>query len=384
LYALAALNTRAKLALHEGETAQVREFVAQQAPYGNAGTLRLASALGRMLAAMSHLWDGDPIRAEASLLPALLHAERDGRRNVIASLLASIVATAVYQRGDAAHAQALLANRLDVIERVGFPDNLLLAYRTLAFAALEQGDERGAMAALQQLDALAVRRALPRVRAVALSEQIRLHAAHASRRETVARLLRTLEGLAPNFETDDVGPLRNEYCLATAIARAHAAIGEDRMDAAELHLAEADTIAESIHRGYDVLRIRMLRGIVGTQRGHVGADALLREAQELTSLTGHARLHTDSHPHAEKLIARARTPARRAVMPGHLRSPMLTSKESEVLHLLGRGLPNKGIARALDVSGETVKFHLKNLFVKLSASSRSHALERARMLGLVS
>jgi LuxR family maltose regulon positive regulatory protein len=240
------------------------------------------------------------------------------------------------------------------------------------------------MAALQQLDALAVRRALPRVRAVALSEQIRLHAAHASRRETVARLLRTLEGLAPNFETDDMRPLRNEYCLATAIARAHAAIGEDRMDAAELHLAEADTIAESIHRGYDVLRIRMLRGIVGTQRGHVGADALLREAQELTSLTGHARLHSDSHPHAEKLIARARTPARRAVMPGHQRSPMLTSKESEVLHLLGRGLPNKGIARALDVSGETVKFHLKNLFVKLSASSRSHALERARMLGLVS
>lgn len=383
LYALAALNTRAMLALHQGETAQVRAFVAQQAPHGNAGTLRMASALGRMVGAMSHLWDGHPVRAEAAVLPTLLHFEREGRRNVIACLLASVAATAAYQRGDAAQAQALLANRLDVIERNGLPDNVLLAYRTLAFAALEQGNERGAMAALQQLDALAVRRALPRVRAVALSEQIRLHAAHA-RRETVARLLHALEGLASHFDSDDMRPLRDEYQLATAIARAHAAIGEERLGAAEIHLAEADAIAESLHRGYDILRIKMLRGIVGTQRGEAGAAALLREAHELTSVTGHARLYADSHPKAEKLIAPARAPVRRLVLvPGSERPAMLTSKESEVLNLLGRGLPNKAIARALDVSGETVKFHLRNLYVKLSVSSRTHALERARMLGLV-
>jgi LuxR family maltose regulon positive regulatory protein len=381
LYSMAALNTRAMLALHQGETTRVRECIAQQTPYGNAGTLRMAAALGGMLGAMSQLWDGHPVRAEAELHPALLQAEREGRRSVIACLLASVVATAAYQRGDAAHAQALLANRLDVIERSGFPDNVLFAYRTLAFAALEQGDERGAMAALQQLEALAVRRALPRVRAVALSEQIRLHAAHA-RRETVARLLHALEGLAPNFDTEDMRPLRGEYRLATAIARAHAAIGEDNLGAAERHLAEADALAENIHRGYDVLRIKMLRGVVGTQRGDPGADALLREARELASLTGHARLYADSHPHAEKLIAKARAPARRPLVPGQ-GSPILTPKESEVLNLLGRGLPNKAIARVLDVSSETVKFHLKNVFVKLSASSRSHALDRARMLGLV-
>lgn len=383
LYALAALNTRAVYTLHQGQTAQTRACIAQQQPYGNAGTLRLAAALGQMLGAMSHLWDGQPVRAEAALLPALLHAEREGRRTVIACLLASVVATAVYQRGDAAQAQAMLANRLDVIERNGFPDNLLFAYRTLAFAALEQGDERSAMAALEQLDALAVRRKLPRLRAVALSEQIRLHAAHA-RRETVARHLATLESLAPAFDADDLKPLRGEYRLAAAIARAHAAIGADDLGAAKLHLAEADGLAASLHRGYDDLRIKMLRGIVGTQLGDAGADALLHEAQALTSITGHARLSTDSHPQAEKLIARAQVPERAPVIAaGDLQSPMLTSKESEVLNLLGRGLPNKAIARVLDVSGETVKWHLKNVYAKLSAGSRSHALERARMLGLV-
>jgi LuxR family maltose regulon positive regulatory protein len=54
-----------------------------------------------------------------------------------------------------------------------------------------------------------------------------------------------------------------------------------------------------------------------------------------------------------------------------------------VLDLLALGLPNKAIARELDVSGETVKWHIKNLFSKLSAGSRRHVVERARMLGLV-
>ena len=42
------------------------------------------------------------------------------------------------------------------------------------------------------------------------------------------------------------------------------------------------------------------------------------------------------------------------------------------------------IARTLDISGETVKWHLKNLFQKLSAGTRRHAVDRARLLGLVS
>lgn len=40
-------------------------------------------------------------------------------------------------------------------------------------------------------------------------------------------------------------------------------------------------------------------------------------------------------------------------------------------------------ARTLDISGETVKWHLKNLFQKLSAGTLRHAVDRARLLGLV-
>jgi LuxR family maltose regulon positive regulatory protein len=65
------------------------------------------------------------------------------------------------------------------------------------------------------------------------------------------------------------------------------------------------------------------------------------------------------------------------------RSGLLTAKEAEIMHLLQKGMSNKQIARILDVSGETVKWHLKNLFLKLSAGTRKHAVDRARLLGIV-
>jgi LuxR family maltose regulon positive regulatory protein len=54
-----------------------------------------------------------------------------------------------------------------------------------------------------------------------------------------------------------------------------------------------------------------------------------------------------------------------------------------VLALLDGGMSNKLIARAMSVSDETVKWHLKNLFSKLSAGTRKHAVDRARLLGLL-
>jgi LuxR family maltose regulon positive regulatory protein len=62
---------------------------------------------------------------------------------------------------------------------------------------------------------------------------------------------------------------------------------------------------------------------------------------------------------------------------------MLTTKETAILMLIDKGMPNKLIARSLDVSGETIKWHLRNVYMKLSVGSRRHAVERARLLGLL-
>ena len=56
---------------------------------------------------------------------------------------------------------------------------------------------------------------------------------------------------------------------------------------------------------------------------------------------------------------------------------LLTSKETEILQLLTKGLSNKVIARSMDISDHSVKWHLKNLFLKLEAGTRKHAVDRA-------
>ncbi len=51
----------------------------------------------------------------------------------------------------------------------------------------------------------------------------------------------------------------------------------------------------------------------------------------------------------------------------------LSERETEILHLLGQGLTNKGIAQTLMVSVRTVEAHLRNLYDKLGIHSRTEA-----------
>jgi DNA-binding NarL/FixJ family response regulator len=61
----------------------------------------------------------------------------------------------------------------------------------------------------------------------------------------------------------------------------------------------------------------------------------------------------------------------------------LTVRERQVLALLAEGLPNKRIAAALDISDQTVKFHVAAIIGKLGASNRTDAVRRAVRKGLV-
>jgi DNA-binding NarL/FixJ family response regulator len=65
------------------------------------------------------------------------------------------------------------------------------------------------------------------------------------------------------------------------------------------------------------------------------------------------------------------------------RSLGLSERELEVLSLVAAGRSNKEIARQLDLSPNTVKTHIANLFEKLGVQRRTEAILRARELGVI-
>jgi DNA-binding NarL/FixJ family response regulator len=64
-------------------------------------------------------------------------------------------------------------------------------------------------------------------------------------------------------------------------------------------------------------------------------------------------------------------------------SRLLTTRELEVLELIGAGATNREIADHLTLSPNTVKEHTSTLYRKVSARNRAEAIVRAQELGLL-
>jgi DNA-binding NarL/FixJ family response regulator len=67
----------------------------------------------------------------------------------------------------------------------------------------------------------------------------------------------------------------------------------------------------------------------------------------------------------------------------HFGGDLLTRREIEVLQLAATGHRNKQIAHKLDITEETVKFHIKNTLSKLEANDRTHAVTIAVKRGII-
>jgi len=312
---------------------------------------------------------------------------------MVACFHAAVVAAALVEQGESAAARAMLANRLDIIERVSPPDIILLAYRTLAYAAQAEGEEPRALDLYDGLAALAAQRRLPRLALHAHAERVRMHAL-SGRIETADRFLMEIDALDVEFDDEAFAVFRPLYELTIAIASTYASLAKDDLEESTRQLEIADRLANALRRGRDIVSVKILRAIVAYRRKESSTGPLLAEAMSLAAIGGCKRVLADTHPLAARIVGALEYPAvpDRALRieiesedVGRIasRGGLLTGKEAEILGLLPSGLSNKRIARAMEISEETVKWHVKNLFFKLDANTRQHAVRRARLLGLL-
>jgi DNA-binding NarL/FixJ family response regulator len=110
-------------------------------------------------------------------------------------------------------------------------------------------------------------------------------------------------------------------------------------------------------------RERILDAIDAGAVGYLLKDA---EPEELIrGLQAAARGESPLAPKAAQALVAARAQQHS--------DPELTPREREVLALLADGLPNKLIARRLDISEKTVKAHLTNIFQRIGVTDRTQA-----------
>ena len=61
----------------------------------------------------------------------------------------------------------------------------------------------------------------------------------------------------------------------------------------------------------------------------------------------------------------------------------LTTKEWESLRLTAQGHREAAVAAVMGIRPSTVRYHLRNVEVKLDATTRTHAVAKAAQLGLL-
>ncbi|NGY04103.1 LuxR C-terminal-related transcriptional regulator [Solimonas terrae] len=360
----------------------------------------------------SHLQQGNVQLATDSLSDYIEHALTRTSYGVdAAGGYAGYLLEALYQTGAIDQAQDFIDRYLELIEAVGFSDGVLFAYRVRARLQRLAGDARAARETLLHLEEIGYRKRLDRIVAWSLFEQLAL-AIGESQSAPVRDLLAQLDRLAARHG-DAQNCAWSEIGLAALIA--HAAVALAREDDVAVCLATIDAAREAATRNRRRLlstQLGLMRAIVMLRSGKAAeAQRLARELLGVACETNMRRVLPDLGSAALPLIERllkseadgaARellksaadelrpsapgTPAAKAESrPTTARAPgnPLSAREGEILALLGQGLSVKSIARDLNVSAGTVKWHVKNLYAKLNAYSKEDALARARKLRIL-
>ncbi|KAE8759913.1 LuxR family transcriptional regulator [Paraburkholderia madseniana] len=352
--------------------------------------------------------------AERYFTESMQLAERHaGPDSISVALCAPMIGQIWYEQGRLDKAETLVAGLMPVIDVAVLLDSVLIAYRLLIRIAAARSDVRRAYALLDRAQALSCERQWDRMTAAALVERTRLYLAE-SRMVEAAACVAQLDQMADS----NAHPSRSislEIENYRAFGAAAVAAAQQRTEEATAVLGAALQSAERQHADFQAIRLRTMLALIwlaASERARairifrevlkvaapagvyqsildVGPDIglLLDAVREDIRHTGNAEQTAHSNElsaYVDHLLDGARI----LYQPGgHRRRDIergsLSSREREIVDLIARGRSNKEIANVLGIGAETVKSHLKSVFVKLGVDKRAQAVARARDLGLV-
>ncbi len=358
---------------------------------------------GRLVLTSALIQRGELRRAEAHCRAAaaeLAQGPRSDEVEVIRSIIVGQRAEILCQWGNLDEAAESVSDAIEVAERSGHPVARANAYLVAAWVRAERGDLAGAEEVLAGAHPF-IQPGMPEW--VAWTAVVQ--------RASLALRRGDLEGAAAVLSSAGVGPENElDYALEAAqivrlrlLVRRGATSGGDpfSLETAIELAGRLLNAAEPAGRLGPALEVLALRALAHRAKGEHELDVALADLSKAVRYAepgGYLRIFVDEgRPMADLLGVLCNEVGR----PGYVNrllegfgadappptraGPMeqLTERELEVLRLAATGLSYQEIADRLIVSVNTVRFHIKGIYTKLSAHNRSGAVERARTLGLL-
>ena len=370
------------------------------------GTHGLATIIGMTFEAVV---EAEQLRlAVATRLARSAHeraVSRFGKRSPVTGRAAVVLAELLDEEGHDPGLDALVMESLPAVRTSGDEESVLRGYRVLARLAARRGETEFAFLILKEAEVLAAARDWTAMLAETLMLRTQL-LLKAGRTLDAAICAERIGALARDhrFSPDDT--LRGSHALAraqvlvatgeayrgaTILRELHGASGEKQNNYLALRLSVA--LADALLGCGDQSEGRALL----VQALQVGARAGIyqtfvdagRNVGELLLSLQHAapqdgRLPPELRPYIGSILADRAQQCRRASPPRASRvTEWLSPREHTILRSMSCGLSNKRIAQELQIAPETVKSHVKGIFIKLAVQTRAHAVSTAGALGLL-
>jgi LuxR family maltose regulon positive regulatory protein len=392
---------------YAGRFDEVQRLIGEDRPDGDGGQSVYADVYCSSMYGLSALVQGRIAEAAATFEAALAQAEGlAGRDSAAAVLPAGYLANICYERNDLQRVQQLTEGRTAMAMQACALGSLQRYCRASARLLARRGDVAAALVILDEGRELAAARQWLRLRASCDAEAVRLHLGRGELAQA-RRVVEELQAAMPAQEPLPPGSFLETYA-SHAFAQARLALAEGRAARAVELLERTRARLQAAGMAYLEALAALMLALALEQRGR-RAEALAALQAALAYAQVHGMLgsfidegapmrallrawqarcsprHAGLAPLVDQLAALMAAPAGpqppRPPAPAATASPLLSTREIEVLTHISRGLSNKEVARALHVAPETVKWHLKNIFEKLNVGSRIEAVQSG--LGLL-
>ncbi|WP_432730090.1 LuxR C-terminal-related transcriptional regulator [Variovorax sp. W6] len=181
-----------------------------------------------------------------------------------------------------------------------------------------------------------------------------------------AAVLQHVRQAYPRIESIGMSAIDDQQLVNAAIAAG--AIGYLLTEADDAELAY---LLRSIERGGSPMDSRIARRILGS----IAASAKARTIEAI-------RVQGQPSPQQQQQ-SQQQQQQRREAPDSRLPQGLLSPRELKVLRLIAQGWSNRQIAEAVYLSVNTIEFHAKSIYRKLSVKSRTQAVHEAMQHGLL-